>query len=77
MEQVFEKLAKLLTAEELEKMALVFLAKSSELKSGTRESKQTGIILGNLINLAQPDKGTSYANWVLDSGASRRYRYIK
>jgi hypothetical protein len=27
--------------------------------------------LSNLVNLAQPNKGTSYANWLLDSGASR------
>lgn len=26
---------------------------------------------GNLINLARPNKSTSYANWILDSGASR------
>jgi len=35
-----------------------------------KENKKA-TMLGNLINLARPDKGTSYANWILDSGASR------
>lgn len=70
-EQVFEKLAEFLTAEELEKMAQVFLAKGSELKSDTKGSKQTATTFGNLVSLAQPDKGTFHANWILDSGASR------
>ena len=44
---------------------------SSEQISNAKELKATKTILGNLVNLAHPDKGTSLANWILDSGASK------
>jgi len=92
IEQIFEKMAEILTANELVKLAQLFLAKTSELMSATEESNEKGNIekfqgssrrrdflketkkatmLGNLINPARLDNGTSCANWILDSGASR------
>jgi len=71
IERVFEKLAEILTVNQLEKIAQLFLAKSSEQTSNTKDLEATKTILGNLVNLAHPNKGTSLANWILDSGASK------
>jgi hypothetical protein len=67
IEQVFEKLSEILTVDQLEKIAQLFLARSSEIVSNTRKSNETSTILGNFVNLAHHGK----SNWILDSGASR------
>jgi hypothetical protein len=51
IEQVFEKLSEILTVDQLEKIAQLFLAKSSEIVSNTRKSNETSTILGNFVNL--------------------------
>jgi len=80
IEQVFEKLAELLTVKELKKLAQIFLAKSSELMLASQgpiegnncsRTEEISTVLGNLINLARVGKGTFNVNWILDSGASR------
>jgi len=80
IEQVFEKLAELLTAKELKKLAQIFLAKSSELMLASQgpiegnncsRTEEISTVLGNLINLARLGTGTFNVNWILDSGASR------
>ena len=80
IEHVFEKLAELFTAKELEKVAQIFLAKSAELLSAPKEPNEentfsrrdeTSTVLGNLVNLARPGTGTFNSSWILDSGASR------
>jgi len=80
IEHVFEKLAELFTAKELEKVAQIFLAKIAELLSAPKEPNEentfsrrdeTSTVLGNLVNLARPGTGTFNSNWILDSGASR------
>jgi hypothetical protein len=48
---VFEKLSEILTVDQLEKIAQLFLAKSSEIVSNTRKSNETSTILGNFVNL--------------------------
>ena len=52
IERVFEKLAEILTVNQLEKIAQLFLAKSSEQTSNTKDLEATKTILGNLVNLA-------------------------
>ena len=78
IEQIFEKLARLeklvslliMRTEEMPSCTKQGMA-SSEQISNAKELKATKTILGNLVNLAHPDKGTSLANWILDSGASK------
>jgi len=78
IEQFFEKLVRLeklvslliMRTEEMPSCTKQGMA-SSEQISNAKELKATKTILGNLVNLAHPDKGTSLANWILDSGASK------
>jgi len=78
IEQIFEKLVRLeklvslliMRTEEMPSCTKQGMA-SSEQISNAKELKATKTILGNLVNLAHPDKGTSLANWILDSGASK------
>jgi hypothetical protein len=58
------------TGEQNDKEEMEQLQGSEEGSSFLKEKKKV-TMLGNLISLACPDKGTSYANWILDSGASR------
>ena len=78
IEQILERLTRLeklvslliMRTEEMPSCTKKGMA-SSEQISNTKELKATKTILGNLVNLAHPDKGTSLANWILDSGASK------
>jgi hypothetical protein len=67
IKQMFEKLLEILTVDQLEKIAQLFLANSSKLVSNTRKSNEASTILGNFVNLARYGK----RNWILDSRASR------
>jgi transposase InsO family protein len=67
IQQVFKKLLEILTVDQLEKIAQLFLAKSSKIVSNTRKSNETSAMLGNFVNLARHGQ----SNWILDSGASR------
>jgi hypothetical protein len=67
IKQMFEKLLEILTVDQLEKIAQLFLANSSKIMLNTRKSNEASTILGNFVNLARYGK----RNWILDSGASR------
>ena len=85
IEQILERLARLeklvslliMRTEEMPSCTKQGMA-SSEQISNTKELKAAKTILGNLVNLAHPDKGTSLANWILRFRSIQTcYGYIK